>query len=340
MEPTLTRFEGFEGIHLVADVWGDPDAWPVLLMHGGGQTRHAWGSTAQTLAANGWRAVSLDLRGHGDSEWALNGDYSFTAFANDAIAVADQLGKPPVFVGASLGGVGAIIAEGGSDRVVSSALVVVDITHRSNPEGIQRIKDFMSSGLERLRHSRRRGRGDRGVHAEPAQAGEPGRADEGAAPEARRALVLALGPRVHRPRSRTEVPAADFQSAVRGRARAASGCRRCSCAGKLSDVVTDEGHPGVPREDPGLEARRRGRRVAHGRRRPERHVLRRGRRVPRERRAPHPSGRASEATMRIGMYRGRRVERSDRQGGRRRARRRRRRVTCRSGCPRRWASTR
>ena len=147
MEPTRTRFEGFEGIHLVADVWGDPDDWPVLLMHGGGQTRHAWGGAAKTLAEQGWRTVSLDLRGHGDSEWALNGDYSFSAFAADTIAVADQLGKPPVIVGASLGGVGAIIAEGGSDRVVSSALVIVDITHRSNPEGIQRIKDFMSSGM-------------------------------------------------------------------------------------------------------------------------------------------------------------------------------------------------
>ena len=52
-----------------------------------------------------------------------------------------------MLVGASLGGVAAIIAEGGSDRVVSSGLVIVDITHRSNPEGIQRIKDFMSSGL-------------------------------------------------------------------------------------------------------------------------------------------------------------------------------------------------
>jgi pimeloyl-ACP methyl ester carboxylesterase len=133
MEPRLVRFEGFERIHLVADVWGDDGDWPVLLMHGGGQTRHAWGNTAQTLASHGWRAVSLDLRGHGDSEWALNGDYSFTAFANDAIAVSDQLGRPPVLVGASLGGVSAIIAEGTSDRVVSSGMVVVDITHRPTP---------------------------------------------------------------------------------------------------------------------------------------------------------------------------------------------------------------
>src|SRR5204863_1796686 len=147
MEPRLVRFEGFERIHLVADVWGDDDDWPVLLMHGGGQTRHAWGSTAQTLASHGWRAVSLDLRGHGDSEWALNGDYSFTAYGADCVAVVDQLGRPPVLVGASLGGITAMLAEGGSDRVVSSGLVIVDVTHRSNPAGVQRIRDFMASGV-------------------------------------------------------------------------------------------------------------------------------------------------------------------------------------------------
>ncbi len=147
MEPRQVRFEGFQGIHLVADVRGDDDAWPVLLMHGGGQTRHAWGNTASTLAEQGWKAISLDLRGHGDSEWALNADYSFTAFATDTVAIADTLGRAPVLVGASLGGVAAMIAEGGTDRAVSSGLVVVDITHRSNPEGIQRIHDFMASGL-------------------------------------------------------------------------------------------------------------------------------------------------------------------------------------------------
>jgi pimeloyl-ACP methyl ester carboxylesterase len=147
VEPTVTRFEGFEGLHLVADVWGDGAAWPVLLMHGGGQTRHAWGNTARVLAESGWQAVSLDLRGHGDSEWALNGDYSFTAYAMDCVAVADQLGRPPVLVGASLGGISAMLAEGGTDRVVSSALVIVDIVHRTNPAGVQRIRDFMASGL-------------------------------------------------------------------------------------------------------------------------------------------------------------------------------------------------
>ncbi len=56
------------GLCLVGDAWGASDAPPVLLLHGGGQTRHAWGTTAQSLAERGWYAVSLDMRGHGDSD--------------------------------------------------------------------------------------------------------------------------------------------------------------------------------------------------------------------------------------------------------------------------------
>jgi pimeloyl-ACP methyl ester carboxylesterase len=141
-----TVFEGFEGIRLVGDVRGDPGDPPVLFLHGGGQTRHAWGSAAGTVAAQGWRTVALDLRGHGDSEWAANGDYSFTAFCADCVAVADQLGRPPVLVGASLGGMSAMLAEGTSDRTLSCGLVLVDITPKTNAAGIERITTFMRSG--------------------------------------------------------------------------------------------------------------------------------------------------------------------------------------------------
>jgi pimeloyl-ACP methyl ester carboxylesterase len=148
MDAERVVFDGFEGVHLVADVRGDPDAWPVLFLHGGGQTRHAWGSTAEKVAAQGWRTVALDLRGHGDSDWAPNGDYSFSSFGGDCIAVVDQLGRPPVLIGASLGGMSAMLAEGTSDRTVSCGLVLVDITPKSNPAGIERISTFMQSGLE------------------------------------------------------------------------------------------------------------------------------------------------------------------------------------------------
>lgn len=141
-------FKGFESLELVADERGDPNDWPVLFLHGGGQTRHAWGRTAEEVAANGWRSISLDLRGHGESEWEVNGDYSFTAFCADCIAVADQLGRPPVLVGASLGGMSAMLAEGTSDREVSSGLVLVDIAPVTNREGVERIGAFMRSGID------------------------------------------------------------------------------------------------------------------------------------------------------------------------------------------------
>ncbi len=147
MDVEHTVYSGFEGVRLAADVRGDPDAWPVLFLHGGGQTRHAWGSAAATVAREGWRTVTMDLRGHGESDWAPNGDYSFTAFGSDCLAVVDQLGRPPVLIGASLGGMSAMLAEGTSDRTVSSGLVLVDITPKTNPKGIQRINSFMRSGL-------------------------------------------------------------------------------------------------------------------------------------------------------------------------------------------------
>jgi pimeloyl-ACP methyl ester carboxylesterase len=140
-------FQGFEGVNLVGDARGDAYDWPVLFLHGGGQTRHAWGNTAELVAGHGWRAVSIDLRGHGDSDWAKNGDYSFTAFCADCVAVVDQLERPPVLVGASLGGMAAMLAEGTSDREVSSGLVLVDIAPKTSPEGIKKIGDFMRSGV-------------------------------------------------------------------------------------------------------------------------------------------------------------------------------------------------
>ena len=77
------EFQGNGGLRLVGDAYGDPTARPALLLHGGGQTRHAWGSTAAALGAHGWYAVALDMRGHGDSDWAADGDYSVDTLAAD-----------------------------------------------------------------------------------------------------------------------------------------------------------------------------------------------------------------------------------------------------------------
>src|SRR5436190_21685988 len=96
-------FDGRNGIRLAADAAGDPGGPPVLLFHGGGQTRHAWGTTLQLLARRGWRAYSVDLRGHGESAWDDDGDYTLDAFSADIRPIAASLPSRPALVGASLG---------------------------------------------------------------------------------------------------------------------------------------------------------------------------------------------------------------------------------------------
>jgi pimeloyl-ACP methyl ester carboxylesterase len=102
------------GLELAADAYGPDDGPPVLLFPGGGQTRHSWGATARLLGDKGWRATTVDLRGHGDSDWAPDGDYSLDAFAGDVRTVARATrrahGRTPALVGASLGGVASLVA--------------------------------------------------------------------------------------------------------------------------------------------------------------------------------------------------------------------------------------
>jgi len=143
--PRRLTFRVEDGLELVADAHGDPSAPPVLLLHGGGQTRRAWGGTAAALAERGFHAVALDLRGHGESDWAPDGDYTVDAFAADVRAVAARLGGRPALIGASLGGLAALIAEGEAATPGASAVVLVDITPRVQPEGVDRIVTFMTS---------------------------------------------------------------------------------------------------------------------------------------------------------------------------------------------------
>jgi non-heme chloroperoxidase len=145
---TSLRLTGRDGIALAADAYGDPAHPPVLLLHGGGQTRFAWGATAAQLAADGWYAVSMDLRGHGESGWDDAGDYSVAAFVEDVRAVAGRLGAKPVLVGASLGGIASLLAEGEGNGGVCSALVLVDIAPKIEGSGALRIIQFMQGNAD------------------------------------------------------------------------------------------------------------------------------------------------------------------------------------------------
>jgi len=138
------HFDVGGGLTIVGDAYGPADAPGVILLHGGGQTRHAWGGTAAALGAAGRHAVSCDLRGHGDSGWDPEADYSVDAFARDLCAVARTFPRKPAVVGASLGGLATLIAQG-EQAPIASAVVLVDIAPRTDPGGVQRIISFMTA---------------------------------------------------------------------------------------------------------------------------------------------------------------------------------------------------
>lgn len=142
------RLRASGDISLAADVGGDPGHPPIILMHGGGQTRHSWRMAAHSLVGAGYRVISLDLRGHGESDWAADGDYAIDAFIGDLKAITATLAAPVTLVGASLGGLVSLLALGESREIPASALILVDIVPRVEKEGVDRIRDFMTGNPE------------------------------------------------------------------------------------------------------------------------------------------------------------------------------------------------
>jgi pimeloyl-ACP methyl ester carboxylesterase len=144
MTPETIKLHGVAGT-IVGDRWtAAGDRGTVLLLHGGGQTRHSWARSGPRFAEAGWTTVSLDARGHGDSDWAPSGDYSMDGLVGDLRRVVAQLGASPVLIGASMGGLTSLLAEGehpGSAR----ALVLVDVAPRLESAGTDHILTFMSS---------------------------------------------------------------------------------------------------------------------------------------------------------------------------------------------------
>lgn len=142
------EFKGHNNLLLVADAFGDPKNPPVLFAHGGGQTRHAWGGAAEALGAGGWYAVTLDLRGHGDSAWCPDGDYSMEAYARDLIEIVQTFDQQPSIVGASLGGLAGMVVEGAMAPGTFRSLTMVDITPRMEKAGVDQIMGFMAANME------------------------------------------------------------------------------------------------------------------------------------------------------------------------------------------------
>ncbi len=135
------------GIRLTAEAEGPEGAPTVVMLHGGGQTRHAWAGASARLAAIGYRVIRCDTRGHGDSGWAPDGDYRLEVLTEDLKALLATIDGPVALVGASLGGLTSFYALGTHEHEeeLAQALVLVDVVLRPQREGVRRIRQFMSA---------------------------------------------------------------------------------------------------------------------------------------------------------------------------------------------------
>ncbi len=131
------------GLSLAIEVRGAANAPTVLFAHGFGQSRHAWTRAAESLVVRGWRTITFDARGHGDSDRLPDGRYALEQFVDDLLAVAHSLDAPPVLVGASMGGLLGLVAAGETRPAPFRALVLVDITPRWETAGVERMLGFM-----------------------------------------------------------------------------------------------------------------------------------------------------------------------------------------------------
>jgi pimeloyl-ACP methyl ester carboxylesterase len=138
----VRRFQSGD-VEIACDVAGPSDGAPVILLHGGGQTRGAWGGALAEGARRGFRMISADLRGHGESGWSPGADYGMAAHAGDIAALAAACPAPPFLVGASLGGMASLSYAATGGRL--AGLVMVDIAPSVNSAGTEKILAFMHS---------------------------------------------------------------------------------------------------------------------------------------------------------------------------------------------------
>jgi flavin reductase (DIM6/NTAB) family NADH-FMN oxidoreductase RutF/pimeloyl-ACP methyl ester carboxylesterase len=143
-----SHFTGFGGLRLAADFFGSESDPAVILLHGGAQDKSVWSSAAAALALAGRYVICVDLRGHGESEWAPDGRYDLDAHVADLRTILASLHSRPVIVGASLGGWIAIAALGEDAAQLCTGLVLVESPPRIDESELRRVRASMRSLTE------------------------------------------------------------------------------------------------------------------------------------------------------------------------------------------------
>ncbi|MCI0440578.1 MAG: alpha/beta hydrolase [Chloroflexi bacterium] len=141
------RFINANGLRFHYLEWGDAGSPPVLLLHGFAQTCHSWDFVALSLCDR-FRVIALDQRGHGDSDWAPDGDYSPETQQKDIHAIVQALDiKDMLLMGLSMGGRNSFTyAASHPERV--RALVIVDAGPENRRDGGTNIRNFVSQDDE------------------------------------------------------------------------------------------------------------------------------------------------------------------------------------------------
>jgi pimeloyl-ACP methyl ester carboxylesterase len=128
------RYTTLNGLRAHYVEWGDPDAPPVVLLHGLRSYARTWQPVAAMLAGS-HRLIALDHRGRGDSAWDPAGEYVTEAYVSDVEQLADALALPRfAIVGHSMGGANAIVYAARHPERVRLA-VIEDIGPGSSASG-------------------------------------------------------------------------------------------------------------------------------------------------------------------------------------------------------------
>ncbi len=124
--------------------WGTPAAPPLLCLHGITQTAHSWDEVAADLSSH-YRVLCFDQRGHGDSDWAPDGDYTRQTQAADLDAITDTLGLSRfILAGMSMGGINSITFTVRHPQKVR-AVIIVDVSPEIQVKGVEHIRNFIQA---------------------------------------------------------------------------------------------------------------------------------------------------------------------------------------------------
>ena len=155
----LISLESHDGVRLSVQTLGSANRRSVVLLHGFGQTIHAWQDTAASLAQRNYQVLNYDARGHGQSDYAAPDRYRIDDFLADLRTVTSQLDHAPVIIGASMGGLTALLAAGEAPVLPVKAMILVDIAPRWSQKGLRKILDFLHAypngfdNLEQVRNA-------------------------------------------------------------------------------------------------------------------------------------------------------------------------------------------